>query len=96
MVDEWFGRGGHPIVRQLDYATAQRVVEARDAGRTGADELEAARTRTDPTRRRRGSGDGREVGAPVGRLAVAFGDAPTPIRGWRRAPRSGETVVRYG
>ena len=27
---------------KLDYATAQRVIEARDAGRTGADELEAA------------------------------------------------------
>ena len=38
---EWFGRGIIRSCAKLDYGTAQRVIEARDDGRTGVVELEA-------------------------------------------------------
>jgi len=36
---EWFGRGIIKSCAKLDYGVAQRVIEARDEGRTGVDEL---------------------------------------------------------
>ena len=82
VLDEWFGRGVIRSCAKLDYATAQRVIEARDAGRTGADELEAAAADPDgPVRVAAAGGpggwDAREVANAVGRLAVA-------ARGMRR------------
>ena len=82
VLDEWFGRGVIRSCAKLDYATAQRVIEARDAGRTGADELEAAAADPDgPVRVAAAGGpggwDAREVAEAVGRLAVA-------ARGMRR------------
>ena len=53
ILSEWIGRGVIRSCAKLDYATAQRVIEARDAGRSGAEELVAA------------ARDGRERGGPV-------------------------------
>ena len=94
--------GGHPIVRQarLRHRAARHRGARRRAngrGRTRGGGGGPGRTRT---RRRRGRarGMGRARGGRRRRAARRRRSrhAPTPIREWRRAPRSGETVVRYG
>ena len=39
---EWFGRGVIRSCAKLDYGTAQAVIDARDAGGSGAEALEEA------------------------------------------------------
>ena len=48
---EWFGRGIIKSCAKLDYGVAQRVIEARDEGRAGVDELlEAVNDPSAPSR----------------------------------------------
>ena len=51
IISEWFGRGIIKSCAKLDYGVAQRVIEARDEGRTGVDELmEAVNDQSGPVK----------------------------------------------